>query len=600
MPLQRWLATSATHTHWERGCMPSRLLATRGVDQGCPLAPAVFAAGLREPLARLNAQLQAFDARCQVYAYLDDVVLIVPAARAGDAYTVAAHEFAGLGVELNDSKTQVWLTGPAARDALPPALAPRITLTPVILGLSAAWVPQEDSRVGLSGGTDGPARVAEAQRFAARLGELRDAGLPLQSALYLLVVFSQTHVTHHLRASYESGPWTHAYDNALWACLSKLLGAEISASSKHIASLRLREGGVGWSTVSDRAAPAFLGGLAQSLHAAVRALNCESAETLWRSCPSLASARSAAELALRQAGISHDVDWAEAAFTSLRKVQGRLHAVVKESRANDLFRQLPDAAAARLRGAGGAGAGAFLFPPGPDDTAMPDTHMAVAVRRRLHLPVCDTGLTCGNVGGNGRVCGAPLDQGGSHALHCPCGGGRVAKHNRLRDLFARLHADATGCSATVEQHVPAWDSLDPASGEVRRAVLDVAGQAVNGTGVVYLDVTVAAEESADTARLRARARRDGAAARQAEQAKRTHYRRAGCELVPVALEQGGRYGDAAAALLRSYARAAAPDSAASTLQCLQQRVSTVLQLGNAEQILSASRRPACQRAAGLR
>jgi hypothetical protein len=78
--------------------------------------------------------------------------------------------------------------------------------------------------------------------------------------------------------------------------------------------------------------------------------------------------------------------------------------------------------------------------------------------------------------------------------------------------------------------------------------LDVVGQAVEGFSRVYMDVTIVGEESADASRLRARAARDGMAAQQAEQAKRSRYSKAGADLIPFAMEQGGRLGEAAAAL----------------------------------------------------
>eukprot|EP00969_Alexandrium_andersonii_P115966 5128452-Alexandrium_andersonii.AAC.1 len=57
-------------------------------------------------------------------------------------------------------------------------------------------------------------------------------------------------------------------------------------------------------------------------------------------------------------------------------------------------------------------------------------------------------------------------------------------------------------------------------------------------------------------RLRARARRDGEAARAAELAKRARQSKAGPALAPVALDIGGRMREGTAALVRSYARAA--------------------------------------------
>eukprot|EP00969_Alexandrium_andersonii_P076842 3387826-Alexandrium_andersonii.AAC.1 len=64
-------------------------------------------------------------------------------------------------------------------------------------------------------------------------------------------------------------------------------------------------------------------------------------------------------------------------------------------------------------------------------------------------------------------------------------------------------------------------------GGLQRAVLDVVGPEPGGPRTLFLDVTVAAEESTDPERLRAHARRRGAAARAAELAKRARYSKVG-------------------------------------------------------------------------
>ena len=52
--------------------------ATAGVDQGCPLSPLLFAIGLAEALQEISDQLVTLDASAELFAYLDDVVVVVP------------------------------------------------------------------------------------------------------------------------------------------------------------------------------------------------------------------------------------------------------------------------------------------------------------------------------------------------------------------------------------------------------------------------------------------------------------------------------------------------------------------------------------------
>ena len=91
------------------------------------------------------------------------------------------------------------------------------------------------------------------------------------------------------------------------------------------------------------------------------------------------------------------------------------------------------------------------------------------------------------------------------------------------------------------------------------------------------------------ARMRARAHRDGVAARQSVNEKRVRYpaeRVPGASLVPFVVECVGRASDEAAALVR-YWGSASEDPALSTSR-LWQQLATTVQLGTAECILSAT------------
>ena len=126
------------------------------------------------------------------------------------------------------------------------------------------------------------------------------------------------------------------------------------------------------------------------------------------------------------------------------------------------------------------------------------------------------------------------------------------------------------------------------------ARLDVATADVNMGGPLFLDVVVYSAFSTEPTTLRRRARRDGCAASDAAAAKRRRYAEAGARLVPFALEAGGRASDEAAAFVRLcgsvYTETHKSEDGApapSPTGRLWQGLSTVLQRGNAELILSA-------------
>ena len=120
----------------------------------------------------------------------------------------------------------------------------------------------------------------------------------------------------------------------------------------------------------------------------------------------------------------------------------------------------------------------------------------------------------------------------------------------VRLLARRLRADC-GALVAVEQRRSELDRVD-AKGEVHRARLDLI---VTLHGEEYLvDVTFTDVRTVDAEQLAARLRWDGVAARRAEDGKRHKY--PAPNLVPLAIETGGRIGAAGLDWLRRVCAAA--------------------------------------------
>ena len=83
--------------------------ATRGVDQGCPLSPALYAIGTAPALETLLARLRALDPQAAVMAYLDDTYVVVAQEHAGRALALVRELFGPRGLELNLTKTKIWV-----------------------------------------------------------------------------------------------------------------------------------------------------------------------------------------------------------------------------------------------------------------------------------------------------------------------------------------------------------------------------------------------------------------------------------------------------------------------------------------------------------
>ena len=129
---------------------------------------------------------------------------------------------------------------------------------------------------------------------------------------------------------------------------------------------------------------------------------------------------------------------------------------------------------------------------------------------------------------------------------------------------------------------------------MEQAALDVVTHDPSTGAAVYVDVVIKCAHSEDPGRLRARARNDGRAAADAAAGKRRRYPAAGANLVPLAFEDGGRPAAETVSFVRMLgavrreAEGGSLDWGGTAL--LWQQCSTLLQLGNAELVLSANGR----------
>ena len=224
--VEAWLGRTTVHVHWDERGRASGIRASTGVDQGCPLSPLFLALGLAATLDETAARLQSLHPSARVFAYLDDVVVVVPPEQAGAAQALVGAGLAACGLSLNASKTKVWSRSPAATSGLGDALTPCLVSELGVLGAHMPWLDREDRDealvpVGAGAGNLSPLTAAVA--LNQRLQSLRGAGLSLKTAYSVLHTYAQSCANHLQRANYEDGPWVQALDAELFAgrlCLS--------------------------------------------------------------------------------------------------------------------------------------------------------------------------------------------------------------------------------------------------------------------------------------------------------------------------------------------------------------------------------------------
>ena len=203
------------------------------------------------------------------------------------------------------------------------------------------------------------------------------------------------------------------------------------------------------------------------------------------------------------------------------------------------------------------------------------------------MPVCPPGSTCQRRSKEGVVCGKPLDPRGKHCKLCEFGPARTGRHDSLRDFAAGYHQRTTGLVATKEQRVVAWDRVHPRTGQLEEARLDFATRDAVTKQSVFVDATVTCAYSGYAPCQRARANKDGLAVMTAVNSKRARYPPSGGDLVPMAWEDGGRPAEETVAYVRSWGFGLDPGERSEVIRYGWQRLSSRLQVGNAEMILSS-------------
>ena len=648
------LATGIT-THWWVDAVneASDVRAERGVDQGCPLSPALFALAIGPALGRLAAALKRLDPDALVFAYLDDVVIHVGAQHADEAGRLVAAEFGPLGLELNADKTAVWSPDAGIRPFLPDALQERWACAMPVLGSAIPYVrasyPDPDD---VDPAADAPATeraLVALNGFQAELAQLRTAGLPTMVAQAIHRTYVNGAVTHLLRGQLQDTAWCESWDYSVgrfWASL--VHEDELSPTQLLQVHLPLASevGGCGVQSARWRREAAFLGSWHLCLSAVAATLRFASAgQLLAAGARSVRGPLDEAASSIREVVPGYSFMADQLFEEPEAKRQAELMDAVHAARAEELLAALwvedpTGAEAAEAQSSGGPHAADFLLPPSPGEPGdkvmmMAEKEFVTALRARLRvkypafLPCFQRergpAQHCNHQYSKGStVCGQLLvrvdgtpDTRGTHQQLCNVGGGVDQRHNNLRDWIERWLL--TVChvpSAKHEQHVPEWDeevqATHPVTGApltravpdgaggsreepvmvVEQAKLDVSFRDDEGTEG-HVDVSFANACSTSAAATLRAARTAGKAASETEDRKRKRYppaKHPHAELIPFVVEARGRLGAEVLPFLRQHAPVAEPQRSAALARALRE-VSIITQQGLAALLLAAEPRP---------
>jgi len=209
---------------------------------------------------------------------------------------------------------------------LPCQRVPELTL----LGALVPWADREESQAPVHGTANTAKVLADARALTARVLDLVANGLHLRSAFVVLQTYSKSCINHLLRSNFEEGPWVQELENILLHALGKLAASPGSADAafgpiqQDIASMRTKDGGLGFGGLPRTTSCAYLGSWFLCLEHVAKHLGAHSWATFSAKCPSvIAQMDRASSQAVGIGALSRPVDWLHPLEKHMPKIQSR-------------------------------------------------------------------------------------------------------------------------------------------------------------------------------------------------------------------------------------------------------------------------------------
>jgi hypothetical protein len=397
------------------------LTSSRGVQQGDPAGPAIFALGIHEDVEEAKDEVeQAFPGELEWAGLFLDDTMAAGSARAVHAFVSALKtKWSKKGLEFMPAKCVVV---PSAGN-----------LTTVEKGMFDGMEWNEQGNFKLLGAPFGSKSECEGQ-MAKRVqkAELVAAGAAQLSSPQggLLLVrycggFAKVAYVARTTPPHLVQDALRGFDGILRDHVGRVINCGLEHREWELAGISIKEGGIGLRHPEQHASAAYL---ASWFSARVKAKEVDPGfdptDSMGGSFVGITMERFNGDVKEEDKVESDMVtDYGSQKNLSKRldtKAKSRLET---ENLDDPYFR-------AHIKLAALPGAGAWLTAmPGEDEREVEPVLCRIAIKRRLRKRLFEEDHAC-------TACGGVMDTWGDHALVCPCKGDRTRRHNILRDLLA--------------------------------------------------------------------------------------------------------------------------------------------------------------------
>ena len=268
------------------------VLSQCGLDQGDPIANAVFAVSTIEPSDKLRQDLRAHDPEASVYQVADDLQVVTLTSLFDYVEKQSEHHWAPTGLRFKPSKDQCWSLGP---DPIP---SPRWQSKRVgrlrCLGPDLDTAQHGDPAAPVAPDYEATATATDLDKAGTKVTELAALlqtanihGIHLQICVHLFRLGATSLVQHLIAAKPYTTDQTDQFDGRLRNAWQFLLGIPITENAWKRGLLPFRLGGCSFGSTHFRAPTAHLSAWSRTSSFACRHMGVATSRDLLSAVPGL-------------------------------------------------------------------------------------------------------------------------------------------------------------------------------------------------------------------------------------------------------------------------------------------------------------------------